>query len=183
MNRTLLMAAGQVTRVTAIPARRCAPKLVTYAWTCHAIATAALNLLECHRFRCQRVLESGGCVSRRARTRLVAERGPDRIMGTAPCSHSLPTLFWRRRLVRLRRWFLGHRPLNRRPSMSCRSQVDGRPPPLGSLLVVAGLLGLKRLGDEHPRLETVLAGTDLAPRASARAEITETLEELGSRSL
>ena len=42
-----------------------------------------------------------------------------------------------------------------------------------ALLVVAGLFGISRLGSEGPDLEVALAGTDLAPAASAVAEVTE----------
>jgi hypothetical protein len=153
MNRTLLMAAGQVTCVTAIPARRCAPKLVTYAWTCHAIATAALNLLECHRFRCQRVLESGGCVSRRARTRLVAERGAGPDQGDCSvCSFTADSL-----LASSPRSFAAVVPGS--PTVE-PAPINVMPIPsrwktatLGvaaAQLVMAGMLGLKRLGDEPP---------------------------------
>ena len=42
-----------------------------------------------------------------------------------------------------------------------------------ALVVVAGLFGLSRLGGDSPDLEVALAGTDLAPAASAIAEVTE----------
>ncbi len=45
-----------------------------------------------------------------------------------------------------------------------------------ALLVVAGIFGLTQLGGSGADLELALAGTDLAPQASAQAEVTETDE-------
>ncbi len=45
-----------------------------------------------------------------------------------------------------------------------------------ALVLVVGLLGMTRLGGSDADLELALAGTELAPRASAVAEITDTPE-------
>lgn len=45
-----------------------------------------------------------------------------------------------------------------------------------ALLVVGGLIGVMQLGGASPDIEIALAGTELAPSASAEAEITETPE-------
>ncbi len=45
-----------------------------------------------------------------------------------------------------------------------------------ALVLVAGLFGITQIGGSSPDPEIALAGTDLAPQASAQAEITETPE-------